>query len=101
MRYSVLGLFGSYGESADFGLKVARAGAEGEFYLSDLTILATAGYQFSGTNTLDGAFGSIDLRWYVTNNFYMSGGASVEKDKYYGRAGFEWQHRTRRPLLSR
>ncbi|MCE9522122.1 MAG: hypothetical protein K8S25_06785, partial [Alphaproteobacteria bacterium] len=87
----LLGLFGGYAQAGDFDLEVARAGAEAEFYLSDLTVLATAGYQFSGTDQLDGAFGSIDLRWYVTNNFYLSGGGMVEKDKLYGRAGFEWQ----------
>ena len=87
----LLGLFGSYAESSDFDLEITRAGAEGEFYLSDLTVLATAGYQFSDTSTLDGAFGSIDLRWYITNNFYVSGGGMAEKDRFYGRAGFEWQ----------
>ena len=87
----LLGLFGGYATSNDFGIEVTRAGAEGEFYLSDLSILATAGYQFSSTNNLDGVFGSIDLRWYVTNNFYVSGGGMAEQGKYYGRAGFEWQ----------
>ena len=84
-------MFGGYATSNDFGLEVTRAGAEGEFYLSDISILATAGYQFSSTSNLDGVFGSLDLRWYVTNNFYVSGGGIAEKDKFYGRAGFEWQ----------
>ncbi|MEQ1863105.1 MAG: hypothetical protein ABL996_00470 [Micropepsaceae bacterium] len=87
----LLGLFGAYTEAADLNVKAARAGAEVEFYLSDLTILSTAGYQFSGTDALDGAFGSIDLRWYVTNNFTVQGGAFLEKDKAYGRVGLEWQ----------
>lgn len=89
----LLGLFGGYAQSTDVGLELelARAGAEAEFYLSDFSIMATAGYQFSDTATLDGAFGSIDLRWYVTNNFQVTGGAAFEKDKVYGRAGFEWQ----------
>jgi hypothetical protein len=87
----LLGLFGGYAQSVDYGLEAARAGAEAEFYLSDLTIMATAGYQFSDSTSLDGAFGSIDLRWYVTNNFHVTGGAMIEKDKVYGRGGMEWQ----------
>lgn len=87
----LLGLFGGYARAPDFDVEVARAGAEAEFYLSDLTILATAGYQFSDSAVQEGAFGSIDLRWYVSKNFYIQGGAFAEKERVYGRAGFEWQ----------
>jgi hypothetical protein len=87
----LLGLFGGYAQSVDYGLEAARAGGELELYLSDLTIMATAGYQFSDTTTLDGAFASIDLRWYISDNFHVTGGAFIEKDKAYGRAGLEWQ----------
>lgn len=88
----MLGVFGGYTESSDFGFDVTRAGVEGEFYLSALTISATAGYQFSSNAALsDVAFGSIDLRWYITNNLYISGGGMMEDDRMYGRAGFEWQ----------
>jgi hypothetical protein len=86
----LIGVFGGYGESSDFAIDVARAGIEGEFYLSSLTIAGTAGYQFSSAIG-DSAFGSIDIRWYVTNNFYLSGGGMIEDDRAYGRIGTEWQ----------
>lgn len=87
----LLGLFGGYARSDEFGIEVARAGAEAEFYLSDITVMTTAGYQFSDNDLQEGVFGSIDIRWYMTNNFYIQGGAFVEKDRVFGRAGFEWQ----------
>jgi hypothetical protein len=83
-------VFGAYAEASDFGIDVTRAGAETEIYLDALTISATAGYQFSSAIG-DAAFGSIDLRWYVTNNFYVSGGAMLEDDRAYGRFATEWQ----------
>jgi hypothetical protein len=86
----LIGVFGGYAESSDFAVDVARAGIEGEFYLSSLTIAGTAGYQFSSAIG-DGAFGSLDIRWYVTNNFYLSGGGMIEDDRVYGRIGTEWQ----------
>jgi hypothetical protein len=86
----LIGVFGGYAESSDFAVDVARAGIEGEFYLSSLTIAGTAGYQFS-SSIGDGAFGSLDIRWYVTNNFYLSGGGMIEDDRVYGRIGTEWQ----------
>ncbi len=86
----LIGVFGGYAEASDFNVDVARAGMEGEFYLSALTIMATAGYQFS-SSIGDGAFGSIDLRWYVTNNFYVQGGGMFEDERYFGRASAEWQ----------
>jgi hypothetical protein len=86
----LIGVFGGYAESSDFGFDVARAGLEGEFYLDAITISATAGYQFSSALG-DGAFGSIDLRWYVTKNFYVSGGGAIDDERAYGRVGAEWQ----------
>ena len=86
----LLGVFGAYAEASDFGIDTTRVGAETEVYLDALTISATAGYQFSSAIG-DGAFGSIDLRWYVTNNFYISGGAMLEDDRAYGRFSTEWQ----------
>lgn len=86
----MLGVFGGYAESSDFGIDVTRVGAEGEYYFSALTISATAGYQFSSAIG-DGAFGSIDLRWYVTNNFVVSGGGMLDNDRGYGKASMEWQ----------
>lgn len=86
----LLGVFGSYAESDDLGLDLTRVGAEGELYLSAFTISATAGYQFS-RSLGDGAFGTIDLRWYVTNDFYVSAGGEFSEDKSILRAKTEWQ----------
>ncbi|MBL8781427.1 MAG: hypothetical protein JNL06_10875 [Alphaproteobacteria bacterium] len=86
----LIGVFGGYTESSDFGIDATRVGAEGEYYFDALTISATAGYQFSSAIG-DGAFGSIDIRWYVTNNFYLSGGGMIDDDRAYGKAGAEWQ----------
>ncbi len=87
----LLGVFGAYAEMPEFGIDVARVGAETEIYLSQLTLSATAGYQFS-TALGDGAFGSIDLRWYVTNNFYISAGGQIdEQERKSISAATEWQ----------
>jgi hypothetical protein len=86
----MLGVFGAYAEAGDFDISSTRVGAEGELYLSALTISAAAGYQFSDAIG-NGAFGSLDLRWYVTNNFYLQGGGSIEDDRAYGKVAAEWQ----------
>ena len=87
----LLGVFGAYAESDEFGIDVFRAGAETEIYLSQLTLSGTAGYQFSSALG-DGAFGSIDLRWYVTNNFYISAGGEIDaQSRKYLNAATEWQ----------
>jgi len=86
----MLGVFGAYAESGDFGFDVTRVGAEGELYLSALTISGAAGYQFSNAMG-DSTFGSIDLRWYVSNNFYVQGGGSIEDDRAFGKVAAEWQ----------
>jgi hypothetical protein len=87
----LLGVFGGYAEMSDFGIDVARVGAEAEFYLDALTLSATAGYQFSSALG-DGAFGSLDIRWYLTNNFYISAGGTIdEHDRKSLTAATEWQ----------
>ena len=86
----LLGVFGGYAESGDLGIDLTRVGAEGELYLSAITISATAGYQFSSALG-DGAFGTIDLRWYVTNDFYVSAGGEFNEDSSVLKAKTEWQ----------
>jgi phage shock protein PspC (stress-responsive transcriptional regulator) len=86
----LLGVFGGYAEAANFDVDLARVGAEAEIYLSAVTLTAKAGYQFSSALG-DGAFGGIDLRWYLTNNFYLSAGGEFEKDRNSVTAGAEWQ----------
>lgn len=87
----LLGVFGGYAEMGDFNIDIARVGAEAEFYLSAITLSATAGYQFSSALG-DGAFGSLDIRWYVTNNFYISAGGQIdESERKSFTAATEWQ----------
>jgi hypothetical protein len=87
----LLGVFGGYAESGEFDIDIARVGAEAEFYLNALTISATAGYQFSSALG-DGAFGSLDIRWYLTNNFYISAGGTIdEQERKSLVAATEWQ----------
>ncbi len=86
----LLGIFGGYARSDDFNIDATRAGAEAEFYMSQLTLMATAGYQFSDSME-QGAFGSIDLRWYVSNNFYVQAGGLFERERAFARAAVEWQ----------
>ncbi len=87
----LLGVFGGYAESGEFDIDIARVGAEAEFYLDALTLSATAGYQFSSALG-DGAFGSLDLRWYLTSNFYISAGGTIdESERKSFTAATEWQ----------
>jgi hypothetical protein len=59
-------------------------------YLDQVSILAKAGYQFSSKGN-DGFAGSVELEWYVSDNFALSGGASRSDQVTLGRAGIEWQ----------
>ncbi len=86
----LLGVFAAYAQSSDLGMDLTKVGAEGEIYLNAITISGAAGYQFSSALG-DGAFGSIDLRWYVTNNFYVSGGGEFSEDNSTVNARAEWQ----------
>ncbi len=87
----LLGVFGGYAEMGDFNIDIARVGAEAEFYLSAITISANAGYQFSSALG-DGAFGGLDLRWYVTKNFSLSVGGTIdEQERKTLTAATEWQ----------
>lgn len=86
----LLGLFAAYAAEDKWDLDATRVGAEAEIYLNQVSILAQAGYQFS--DTLDEtAFGEIELRWYLTENFALSGGASFTENSTIGTAGLEWQ----------
>ncbi len=86
----LLGLFAAYAAEDEFDLDATRLGAEAEIYLNQVSILAKAGYQFSD-DLDDGAFGDIELRWYLSNNFVLSGGGSFDENNTFGRAGIEWQ----------
>lgn len=81
-RY-LLGLFAAYGKEDEFDLDATRIGAEAELYLNQISILAQAGYQFSdgfNGNGGDTAFGSIDLRWYATDNLAFTAGGNFQEE---------------------
>jgi hypothetical protein len=86
----LLGLFAAYASENDFDLDATRLGGEAEIYLSQVTLIAKAGYQFSDTLG-DGGFGDIELRWYLSDNFALSGGANFDENNSTTRLGAEWQ----------
>ncbi|MEQ1867469.1 MAG: hypothetical protein ABL996_22765, partial [Micropepsaceae bacterium] len=87
----LLGIFAAYASEDTFDLDATRLGAEAEIYLSQLTIMAKAGYQFSDTAALDTAFGDIELRWYISDDFALSGGGAFDETTSIGRIGAEWR----------
>ncbi len=86
----LVGVFGAYSEGSDFNVDAFRTGGEFEFYLNQLTVSGTAGYQFSQTLG-DKVIGSFDLKWYVTNNVAITAGALGDEDRVFGRGKLEWQ----------
>ncbi|MEQ1755686.1 MAG: hypothetical protein ABL973_16315 [Micropepsaceae bacterium] len=86
----MLGVFGGYSEGTEFDVDATRLGGEFEFYLNEITLSGSAGYQFSQALG-DKTFGSFDIKWYVSRNFAISGGAFGDADKTFGRGRLEWQ----------
>ena len=86
----MLGLFAAYASENAFDLDATRVGAEAELYINQVSILLAAGYQFSDT-VEDTAFGNIEVRWYVTDDFAVSAGGSFDDENSIGRAGVEWR----------
>jgi hypothetical protein len=86
----LIGLFAAYAAESEFDLDATRVGAEAELYLDQVSLLVAAGYQFSSAIN-ETAFGDIEVRWYVTNNFMLSGGGSFDEHNSVGTAGIEWQ----------
>lgn len=86
----LLGLFAAYASEDEFDLDATRLGAEAEIYMEQVSLLAKAGYQFSDTLG-DGAFGDIELRWYLSDNFALSGGGSFDENNSFGKVSAEWQ----------
>lgn len=85
----LLGLFAAYASEEDFGLEATRVGAEAEIYLNQVSILAKAGYQFS-ESVPEGFVGDIELKWYLTDNFAVSGGAGLDENSTLGHGSIEW-----------
>jgi hypothetical protein len=86
----LLGLFAAYASESEFDLDATRLGAEAEIYLDQVSILVAAGYQFSD-DIEETAFGDIELRWYISDNFAVSGGGSFQEDSSIARLSAEWQ----------
>jgi hypothetical protein len=86
----LLGLFAAYASENEFDIDATRVGAEAELYMNQVSILLAAGYQFSDT-VEETAFGDIEVRWYITDDFAVSAGGSFDEETSIGRAGVEWQ----------
>jgi hypothetical protein len=86
----LLGLFAAYASESEFDLDATRLGAEAEIYLDQVSVLVAAGYQFSDSLE-ESAFGDIELRWYISDNFAVSGGGGFMEDSSVARLGAEWQ----------
>ena len=87
----LLGIFAAYAAEDALDLDATRIGAEAELYLNQLSILAKAGYQFSNAAALEGAFGDIELRWYISDDFALSAGGAFADESRTGRVGAEWR----------
>lgn len=78
----------------DNGVKNSDAAifaAEGELYLDRFTISALAGVAF-GKNTNDDFFGSVELAWYLSDDFVMAGGLTHDgAHDVSGHVEFEFQ----------
>jgi hypothetical protein len=83
------GLFVAYASEDEFSLEATRIGAEAEFYMGQMTLLLKGGYQFSDLID-DTVFGEAELNWYASDNFRLSGGASLDDAAALGHAGAEW-----------
>jgi len=86
----LLGLFAAYAQEDQFDLDASIVGAEAEIYLNQVSILAKAGYQFSDSIG-DTFVGDVELKWYLSDNFALSGGGNFSEEASFGRAGIEWQ----------
>ena len=87
----LLGIFAAYAAEDRLDLNATRFGAEAEIYLNQLTILAKAGYQFSNDTALEGGFGDIELRWYISDDFALAAGGAFVDDLETARVGAEWR----------
>jgi hypothetical protein len=87
----LVGLFAAYAREDQFDIDATRVGAEAELYVNQLSLLLAAGYQFGDASIDETAFGDVEVRWYVTDDFAVSGGGSFDETNSVGRAGVEWR----------
>ena len=83
----MVGVFGTK-ESLD-SVDMKRFAAEGELYLNQFTLGATAGRQQGDVK--DGTFGRLDLKFYVTPDLVMRAGGEFTPGLNFGRVGVEWR----------
>jgi hypothetical protein len=90
----LLGAIGSFGFMDYDGAPnedLGRLGGEGELYLDQFSIAASAGYQF-GDHVDNGFFGNAELRWYLSPDFLVSGGGEWDPEREgLGTVGVEFQ----------
>jgi hypothetical protein len=86
----LVGLFAAYASESEFDLDAGRIGAEAEIYLNQVSLLVAAGYQFSD-DVEETAFGDVQIKWYVTDNFALSGGGTFDEENSVARLSAEWQ----------
>jgi hypothetical protein len=87
----LVGLFAAYAREDQFDIDATRVGAEAELYVNQISLLLAAGYQFGDASIDETAFGDVEVRWYVTDDFAVSGGGSFDETNSVGRAGVEWR----------
>ncbi|MFM9864594.1 MAG: hypothetical protein ACKVRO_13400 [Micropepsaceae bacterium] len=87
----LLGAFGAWAHAEGAGdVDVGRIGIEGEYYLEKLTFSANTGYQFGDSFIDDTWFGEAQVRWYLDNDFALSGGVAFDDDVAITQFSAEW-----------
>ncbi len=87
--YGLLGAFASYEKNSNSDM--SRIGGEAEMYMNQFTVRGALAGQ-GGTKS--GLFGKLDLVFYATPEFSVTGGIVTDPGATYGHVGFEWQPAT-------
>lgn len=86
---ALLGATFCYAEYRNYD--IARYGLEGEYYAGRFTVAAAAGYLDIDKDVDDGAYGSLNLRWYARDNLMLEIGGSTAEDSDQSHIGVEFQ----------
>ena len=84
--YGLVGAFASYEKNSSSDM--TRIGGEAEMYMNQFTVRGALAEQ-GGTKS--GVFGKLDLVFYATPEFSVTGGIVTDPGATYGHVGFEWQ----------
>nr|VFJ67946.1 MAG: hypothetical protein BECKFW1821C_GA0114237_101323 [Candidatus Kentron sp. FW] len=84
----LIGVFGGHAKLDDE--EVNRVGATGEIYKDQFTYGGYGGYQFGDAD--DDAFLGANVRWYNTDNFYVSVGGEITPDLSSSVGGVEAEY---------